>query len=224
MSSRIGVLLSGCGFLDGAEIREAVLTLLALDRLGAEAVCLAPAGPQRHVVDHRTGKEVVGAARDMLAEAARIARGEITDLGGVTAAALDGLILPGGYGAAKNLSDFAFTSARATVHPQVARLLLEMHRAGKPIGAICIAPALLARVLGRRQVRAKLTIGTDAGTAAALEKMGVEHINCACASVVVDEAHRVVSTPAYMSGSGPAEVFEGIRQLVTAVLSLASTR
>lgn len=222
MSSRIGVLLSGCGFLDGAEIREAVLTLLALDRLGAEAVCLAPAGPQRHVVDHRTGKEVVGAARDMLAEAARIARGEITDLGGVTAAALDGLILPGGYGAAKNLSDFAFTSARATVHPQVARLLLEMHRAGKPIGAICIAPAVVAAVLGPT-AHPLLTIGNDRGTAAALVAMGARHQDCAVTGCVVDGANRIVSTPAYMYDAGLADIALGIERACQAVVALCGS-
>lgn len=219
MSPRIGVLLSGCGFLDGTEIREAVLTLLALDRLGAEAVCLAPGGLQRQVIDHGTGKETLGSSRDMLAESARIARGEIGDVAVASAAVLDGLILPGGYGAAKNLSDFAFASARATVHPEVARLLREMHQARKPIGAICIAPAVVAAVLGPT-AHPLLTIGDDPGTAAALLAMGARHQTCAATGCVVDAANRIVSTPAYMFDARLADIALGIERACEAVVAM----
>ncbi|MGH7152240.1 MAG: isoprenoid biosynthesis glyoxalase ElbB, partial [Planctomycetota bacterium] len=146
--ARIGVLLSGCGVLDGSEIHEAVLTLLSLDRAGAEALCMAPDVAQREVVNHLTGAPVAGENRNCLAEAARIARGNIRDLASVKAEELDGLILPGGYGAAKNLSDFAAAGEGARAHPEVARLVLEVAKAGKPIGAICIAPATVAAILG----------------------------------------------------------------------------
>src|SRR5215467_4636044 len=127
MAPKVGVLLSGCGFLDGSEIHEAVLTLLFLDRAGAEAVCMAPAGPQRHVVDHTTRKPADGQSRDVLVESARIARGRIRALAGVRAAELDAIVLPGGFGAAKNLSDFAVAGGNAKPHPEVARLLRELH-------------------------------------------------------------------------------------------------
>ncbi len=219
--TRVGICLSGCGFKDGAEIHESVFTLLALDQAGAQAVCCAPDLEQAAVVNHLTGQRAAAQTRNVLVESARIARGNIADLATVKADVLDALILPGGFGAATNLCDFASKGADCRVHPEVERLASEMLAARKPIGAICIAPALLARILGNRKLAARLTIGRDAETAAALEKMGVRHVESSCASAVTDEAHRVVSTPAYMLGKGPAEVFEGIRRLVDEVLRLA---
>lgn len=222
MSPRVGVLLSGCGFLDGSEIHEAVLTMLHLDRAGATVVCMAPRGASMHVVDHATAKVADGQSRDILVEAARIARGRIRDLAEVRATDLDALIMPGGFGAAKNLCDFAVQGAKATAHPQVARLLREVHAARKPIGAICIAPALLACVLGQ-QLRPTLTIGKDAGTAAALTAMGARHQDCAVTDCVVDKDNRVVSTPAYMYDARISEVAAGIDKLVQAVLELSKS-
>ncbi|MBM4061482.1 MAG: isoprenoid biosynthesis glyoxalase ElbB [Planctomycetes bacterium] len=219
MSCKVGVLLSGCGFLDGSEIHEAVFTLLHLDRHGVEAVCAAPRGAQRHVVDHATGKPAPGPSRDVLVEAARIARGRIVDLATLGARQLDGLILPGGFGAAKNLSDFADQGAAATVHAEVARLLREMHAAKKPIGAICIAPAVVAAVLGR-SAHPRLTIGNDPGTAAALRQLGAVHQDCAVADCVVDAEQRVVTTPAYMCAARVHEVAAGIGRLVDALVGM----
>lgn len=221
MAKKVGVCLSGCGFLDGAEIHESVLTLLALDQAGAQAVCCAPNIQQAAVVDHVRKAPVSGESRNVLVESARIARGAIKDIAQVRAADLDALIFPGGFGAAKNLCNFADAGPDCTVHPAVERLTSECLAAGKPIGAICIAPAMLARILGRKGVHAKLTIGTDAGTAAAINKMGGQHCDCPVTGFVIDETHKVVTTPAYMLGKGPAEVFEGIRKLVEAVLKLA---
>jgi len=218
--ARIGVCLSGCGFLDGAEIHESVLTLLALDQAGAEAVCCAPNIPQTDVVDH-LAKAPARETRNVLRESARIARGEIRDIATVKASQIDGLIFPGGYGAAKNLCSFARDGANCTVHPEVERLTREMLAAKKPIGVICIAPALLARIVGRMDLHPKLTIGTDAQTAGAINAMGAQHCDCPVTEMVVDERHRIVSTPAYMLGKGPAEVFEGIRRCVAEVLRLA---
>ncbi len=148
MAKRIGVLLCGCGVKDGSEIHEAVLTLLAIDNAGAKALCMAPNGDQMHVVNHVTGQPVAGARRNMLEEAARIARGEIRDLASVKAGDLDALAIPGGFGAAKNLCTYAVDGVNCKVHPDVARLVREMRAAKKPICAICIAPVVLAKILG----------------------------------------------------------------------------
>lgn len=217
---KIAVCLSGCGFLDGAEIHEAVCTLLALDQAGAQAVCCAPDIPQAGVVNH-VNQAPAPDSRNVLAESARIARGDIKDVKDVKAADVDGLIFPGGFGAAKNLCTFAADGPDCTVNPGVERLTTEMLAARKPIGAICIAPALLARILGKKDVHPKMTIGTDAQTAGAINKMGGRHCDCPVTEAVTDEAHKIVTSPAYMLGQGPAEVFEGIRKLVSEVLRLA---
>ena len=154
MAKKIGVVLSGCGVYDGAEIHESVLTLLALDRRGASAVLCAPDTPQMHVVNHLSGQVEEGASRNVLVESARIARGAIRDLATVKADELDGLVLPGGFGAAKNLCDFAVKGADCSVHPEVARLVREVHAQGKPVGAVCIAPVLVAKVLGKERAEA----------------------------------------------------------------------
>ena len=220
MATRVGVVLSGCGHRDGAEVRESVLALLAIDRAGAEARCFAPDAPQASVVDHRTGAAVPAESRNVLVEAARIARGRIEDVKAARAKDLDALVLPGGYGAAKNLSNFAEKGHGADVHPEVARLIREMHAAGKPIGAICIAPAVVARVLGASHV--KVTIGDDAGTAKEIEGCGAVHQDCPVDRVVVDEANRVVTTPAYMYGDARlSAVAAGIELCVHEVLARA---
>jgi enhancing lycopene biosynthesis protein 2 len=217
---RVGVVLSGSGVYDGTEIHEAVITLLALDRAGAAAVCMAPDVDQAHVVNHLTGEEEAGAARNVLIESARIARGQVKNIRDVTARELDALILPGGYGAAKNLSTFAFKGADCTVHGDVTRLVKQMHQAGKPIGAMCIAPAAVARIFGG-EIRLDLTIGSDPETAAAIERMGARHVESPVTEIVVDEANKVVSTPAYMSAKTISEAAEGIEKLVAAVLARA---
>jgi enhancing lycopene biosynthesis protein 2 len=218
MGKKIGVLLSGCGVFDGAEIHEAVLTLLYLDQAGAQIVCMAPNVNQLHVIDH-SNQAQAEEQRNVLVESARIARGDIVDLQTVTAAQLDGLIIPGGFGAAKNLSDFAVKGPDAKVHPQVQRLLDEMLAARKPIGALCIAPATVARALGAH--RPEVTIGTDMGTAAAIETMGGKHIACTVDAIHVDAAHKIVTTPAYMLGPSIRHVAVGIEKLVKKVIELA---
>jgi len=215
---KVGVLLSGCGFLDGAEIHEAVLTLLALDQKNAEIVCCAP-NIDHEVVDHLTG-QATGERRNVLREAARIARGNIRDVASVDASELDALILPGGFGAAKNLCDFASKGADCTVHPAVEKLISQMLAQKKPVGAICIAPALLARLAGKRGLKAKVTIGNDPATAQAIVSMGCVHENQPVTGIAVDAQNKLVTTPAYMLGPGPAAVWEGIRKLVDQVLAM----
>jgi enhancing lycopene biosynthesis protein 2 len=220
MAKKIGVVLSGCGVYDGSEIHEAVLTLLSLDRRGASAVVCAPDAPQMHVVNHVTGEVEAGACRNVLVESARIARGAIRDAASVKADELDGLVLPGGFGAAKNLCDFAVKGAACDVHPQVARLVREVHAQGKPVGAVCIAPALVAKVLGGEKPR--LTIGTDEATARGLEAMGAQHVACAVTELAVDRERKLVSTPAYMLGNRISDVAVGIDEAVGALLEMAS--
>lgn len=218
MTKRVGVLLSGCGVFDGSEIHEAVLTLLYLNRAGARVVCTAPNCEQFHVINHMT-QQVMTEKRNVLLESARIARGDIRDLREVTSTDVDALILPGGFGAAKNLSDFAIKGPEAQVHPEVLRLLQEMRASQKPIGAICIAPATLVKALASQPLH--VTIGTDVGTAAAIESMGGIHHLCEVDQICVDTVHKIVTTPAYMLGPSIADVAEGIEKLVAKVLELS---
>jgi enhancing lycopene biosynthesis protein 2 len=215
----VGVVLSGCGVYDGTEIHEAVITLLALDRAGATAVCMAPDVDQAHVIDHRTGDEA-GERRNVLAESARIARGNVRNIQDVRATELDALILPGGFGAAKNLSSFAFKGADCTVHGDVTRLVKQMHQAGKPIGAMCIAPVVVAKAF-EGELQLDLTIGNERETAEAIERMGAKHVETPVTEIVVDKDHKVVSTPAYMCAKTISEAATGIEKLVRTVLEMA---
>jgi enhancing lycopene biosynthesis protein 2 len=215
---RVGVVLAGCGFLDGAEIQEAVATLLALDRRRAKVIAMAPDVQQLHVVDH-VRKEPGAGQRNVLVESARIVRGDIADIAGVGERDLDALVFPGGYGAAKNLCTYAVDGRALKVSPHVERLVRALRTAGKPMGFICIAPLIAAKLLGGEGVR--LTIGDDPATAADLESFGARHVPCRVEEVCVDERLKVVSTPAYMLGPSVAPVASGIDRLVSAVLELA---
>ncbi|MCK5679928.1 isoprenoid biosynthesis glyoxalase ElbB [bacterium] len=216
---KVGVLLSGCGVNDGSEIHEAVLAMLALDRLGVERLCFAPNIDQRDVVNHLSG-EAVAETRNVLVESARIARGEISDLATISVVDMDAVILPGGFGAAKNLSDFALAGAQSEVQPQVLHFIEEMHKAKKPIGALCIAPAVVAKALG--EFKPVLTIGNDLTTADLLESFGAQHQNCPVDDIVVDLDNLIVTTPAYMLGPGLKEIAQGIDKLVQKVVALAT--
>jgi len=218
--AKIGVVLSGCGVYDGSEIHEAVITLLAIDRAGAEAVCMAPNVAQLHVINHLTGEPAAGESRNVLVESARIARGNIKDLATVKAADIDALMLPGGFGAAKNLCDFAVKGADCSVNPEVARLVREIVAARKPLAAVCIAPALISRVLGADNRAPSLTIGTDPATAAALESMGGKHVDCPVREFIVDKQNKLITSPAYMLAGRISEAAEGIEKTVKALIEL----
>jgi len=220
MAKKIGVILSGCGVYDGAEIHEAVITLLAIDRAGAEAVCMAPDMAQMHVVNHLSGEVAAGESRNVLVESARIARGKIKNIKEVKAGELDALILPGGFGAAKNLCDFAVKGAECAVHPEVARLLREMYAAKKPLAAVCIAPAVLAKVLGSDKRSPALTIGTDAGTARALNSMGAKHHDCPVRECIIDNENKLITSPAYMLAGRISEAADGIEKTVKALIGM----
>lgn len=216
--TRVGVVLAGCGVYDGAEIHEAALTLFFLDRAGAEIICMAPNADQMDVVNHIKG-EATGEKRNILIESSRIARGNIRDMKEIGGSALDVLIFPGGFGAAKNLCDFAVKGPDCSVNPEVERLIKEMHGAKKPIGFICIAPVIAAKVLG--SFNPQLTIGNDPDTAEAIKKLGGKHVACTVDNIVVDAKNKVVTTPAYMLGPTISKVALGIEKLVNEVLKLA---
>lgn len=207
---KVAVILSGSGVFDGAEIHESVLTMLYLAKSGAEYQCFAPDILQHHVVNHFTGDISDGESRNVLVESARIARGEIQNINKLHVNDFDALILPGGFGAAKNLSDFAIQGADATVITEVLAACQSFVKAKKPAGYACIAPALLPQIYGHG---VKLTIGTDKDTAEALTQMGAEHIDCAVTDVVVDEQNNLVTTPAYMLAQNIVEAAVGIAEL-----------
>ena len=220
MAKKIGVILSGCGVYDGSEVHESVITLLAIDRAGAEAVCMAPDIEQMHVINHQTGEVAEGEQRNVLVESARIARGEVLNLAQVKASDLDALILPGGFGAAKNLSTFAVDGPDCQVNPEVARIIRDMHAAKKPIAAVCIAPTILSRVLGEDQIPHELTIGDNQDVAGAMDKMGSKHIQCPVQEYVVDKDNKLISSPAYMSAGSIAEAAGGIEKTVKVLLEM----
>ncbi|MBH3403475.1 isoprenoid biosynthesis glyoxalase ElbB [Pseudomonas glycinae] len=216
MSKKVAVILSGCGVYDGAEIHESVITLLRLDQRGAQVQCFAPNIAQLHVINHLTGEEMPE-SRNVLVESARIARGNVKDLREADVEDFDALIVPGGFGAAKNLSNFAIEGAGCTVQPQVLALAEAFAEAGKPVGLICISPALAAKIYGPGVT---CTIGNDADTAAAMNKMGATHEDCAVTDIVEDKARKLVTTPAYMLAQTISEAASGINKLVDRVLEL----
>lgn len=218
MSKRVGVILSGCGYLDGAEIREAILTLLALDKRDAEIVMMAPDKKQHHVVDHLTGNEVKE-SRNVLEEAARIARGKIQKIEEVDPSSLDAVMMPGGYGVAKNLSSFAFKGPEAEMDESVKDFLLKLHKAHKPIGAICISPAVISLLFGKEGV--ELTIGDDASTVSAVEALGAKHFKCSVDEIHIDKKLKIATTPAYMFDDARVkDVAVGIDKCVAAVFEM----
>ena len=216
MSKKVAVILSGCGVYDGAEIYESVITLLRLDQRGAQVQCFAPNIAQLHVINHLTGEEMPE-SRNVLVESARIARGEVKDIREANAEDFDALIVPGGFGSAKNLSNFAVEGTGCTVQPDVLALTEAFAEADKPVGLICISPALAAKIYGPGVT---CTIGNDADTAAALNKMGATHKDCAVSEIVEDKARKLVTTPAYMLAQSISEAASGINKLVDRVLEL----
>jgi enhancing lycopene biosynthesis protein 2 len=218
-TKKFAVVLCGCGHRDGSEIHEATLTLWAIHKNGADYQCFAPNVMQHHVLNHLNGEEMPE-QRNMLIEAARIARGKIKDLAQFDAAAFDGIVIPGGFGAAKNLCTYAFDGPDCSVNPDVARAIQAMRQAGKPIGALCIAPVIVAKVLGKVTV----TAGQDADTAANIGAMGGSHAPTWQSEVVVDQASKVVTTPCYMLDSRVDQIGEGADQLIQAMLKLTQSK
>ena len=215
-TKKVAVILSGCGVYDGAEIHESVITLLRLDQRGAKVQCFAPEIAQLHVINHLTGEQMPE-TRNVLVESARIARGEIKDVREARVEDFDALIVPGGFGAAKNLSSFATEGAACSVQADVLSLAEAFAQACKPIGLMCISPAIAAKIYGPGVI---CTIGTDADTAAAVTKMGGTHEDCEVSEIVEDKARKLVSTPAYMLAKSISEAAAGINKMVDRVLEL----
>ncbi len=213
---KIAVILSGNGVYDGAEIHEATLTLLAIARQGAQYQCFAPDINQAQVINHLTGEEMPE-TRNVLIEAARIARGNIKPLSEYNAADYDAIIFPGGFGAAKNLCTFAFDGADCTVNPDVESAIRSTVVAEKPVGALCISPVLIAKVLGDVEV----TIGQDIETADAIETLGATHVITTHGEIVVDEKYKVVTTPCYMLNATIEQIATGAENAVKKVIEMA---
>lgn len=218
MSKKVAVVLSGCGVYDGAEIHEAVLTLLALDLKGVSYQCFAPDIDQLHVINHLTGEVAEGETRNVLVEAARIARGNIKPLTEAQVDEFDALLVPGGFGAAKNLCDFAINGSAMSVQEDFLQFAQAIHQAGKPIGLICISPSMSAKICGEGT---ECTIGNDQETAAAINAMGAKHIDCPVEKAHVDKAKKLVTTPAYMLAESISQAKTGIFECVDEVLAMA---
>ncbi|MBE7374620.1 isoprenoid biosynthesis glyoxalase ElbB [Pseudomonas lopnurensis] len=217
MNKKVAVILSGCGVYDGSEIYESVITLLRLDQRGAKVQCFAPNIAQMHVINHLTGEQMPE-SRNVLTESARLARGEIKDLREARAEDFDALILPGGFGAAKNLSNFATEGAGSQALPEVIALARSFVQAGKPIGMMCIAPTMATQIFGPGVV---CTLGSDEADAAkAVVEMGAKHQPCEVGDIVEDKQHKLVTTPAYMLAQSISEAASGIYKLVDRVLEM----
>lgn len=213
---KIAVVLAGNGVYDGSEIHEATLTLLAIAEQGAQYQCFAPDIPQAHVVNHLTGEEMPE-IRNVMVEAARIARGNIKPLSEYDASEYNAIIFPGGYGAAKNLCTFAFDGVDCVVIPEVEKVVKDTVNAGKPIGSLCISPVMIAKVLGD----VKVTIGNDEGTVKAIREMGGTHVKTTHGEIVVDEKYKVVTTPCYMLDATIDQIALGARKVVKKLLEMA---
>jgi len=215
---KVAVVLSGCGVFDGSEIYESTLTLLALDQAGVAYQCMAPNIEQMHVINHLSGEPVEQERRNVLVEAARIARGDIIDLAEAKADDYSAIIIPGGFGAAKNLSDFAVNGAKMTVNQDLKDFVQALSGQHKPVGLICIAPAMVPSLFGSNAI---CTIGNDADTADAIVAMGGRHEECSVEDITVDTDKKIVTTPAYMLAERISDAEKGISKLVAKVIELA---
>lgn len=214
---KVAVILSGCGVFDGAEIQEVVLSLLALEQNDAQWQCFAPDIDQHHVIDHRTG-EAMNETRNVLTEASRIVRGEILPLTDLNVDHFDALLVPGGFGAAKNLSDFAYNGDPVQVHQDMFAVCQAFARSEKPAGYMCIAPIMIPQIYPKG---VKGTIGNEPDIAAAFNRMGGEHIECPVSDYVLDQRHHLLSTPAYMLATSVLDAASGINRMVKKLVELA---
>lgn len=210
----IGIILSGCGYLDGAEIHETTLAMLAMDQSGVSYQGIAPERPQNEIVNHCTQRKE-GGERSILFESSRIMRGNIIDLDSANVDDYDALIFPGGFGVAKNLSDFAYNQKEYTVNSDILGFAKDASQSSLPMGFICIAPIIMPFIYPRG---IRLTIGNDKDIASILINKGAEHIECDASNIIIDENNKTISTPAYMIGSGLTEIKQGIDKLVAQLI------
>ena len=218
--NKVGVVLSGCGHQDGSEIHEAVFTLHALEKAGAEAIIMAPDMDQFHVINHLNGNEDLSESRNILVESARIARGKVVDVASVSGHQLDALIFPGGTGMAKNIFDYSMAGINCTVISDVQRLVVEILEADKPLGAICIAPVMVAKILEYLGRTGTVTGGFNVEINNDIKAMGINTIEVGAEEIVVDKENKIVTTPAYVEAKSMNESFTGIEKLVNKVLDM----
>ena len=218
--NKIGVVLSGSGHQDGSEIHEAVFTLLALSKTDVEVIMMAPDMDQFHVINHLNGKEETSESRNILVESARIARGNIVDVASVSGSQLDALIFPGGTGMAKNIFDYHMAGINCTVISDVQRLVVEILEAGKPLGAICIAPVMVAKILEYLGRTGTVTGGCNIEINNDIKAMGINTIEVGAEEIVIDEENKIITTPAYVEAESMSEAFTGIEKLVNKVLEM----
>lgn len=224
---KIGVLLSGCGVYDGAEIQEAVLTLLEIDRMGAEAVCIGIDAAQHHVLNHLNGAEMTE-TRNMLVEAARIARGNIKAIQEIVPADLDALVIPGGFGSAKNLTSWAFDGPNSSIRSDVKLLLVNLVNIGKPIVALCVSPIVLAKAFEGSMIQPKMTIGSKNGASPysisdfeeGLTKTGAMAVDLPLGEVLIDEENRLITAPCYMMEARISEIHQNIQAAFSALKTM----
>jgi enhancing lycopene biosynthesis protein 2 len=224
---KIGVLLSGCGVFDGAEIQEAVLTLLAIEEIGAEAVCIGINEAQYHVINHISGEEM-GETRNMMIEASRICRGNITEIGQISPADIDALVIPGGFGSAKNLTSWAFHGPDGEINPKVKLLIVNMINVGKPIAALCVSPVVVAKALEGSGIKADMTIGTDKEKSPynikdftdGLEKTGALTEMKSVHEIQIDSSNKIITAPCYMMDASILDVRKNIRSAIEALRDL----
>jgi len=224
---KIGVLLSGCGVYDGAEIQESVLTLLSIEEIGATAVCISVDKPQHHVINHLTGEEM-NESRNMMIESARIARGEVKNILDINPADIDALVIPGGFGSAKNFTDWAFNGPDGKILPEVKLLLVNLVNIGKPIAALCVSPVVLSKAIEGSNLSATMTIGTDKenspydiqGFSAGLQKSGASTKMKSIREILVDTENKIVTAPCYMMDASILDVRKNIRSAIEALRDL----
>ena len=227
MKKNIGVLLSGCGVYDGAEIQESILTLLAIEEIGASYQCISVNKKQHHVVNHLTGEEM-SESRNMLVEAARIARGNVKEITEISPADIDALVIPGGFGSAKNFTTWAFNGPDSEILPEVKLLLVNLINAGIPIVALCVSPIVLAKALEGSGINLNMTLGTSdepspydiTAFSQGIEKTGVHSEMKSIREILIDEENRVITAPCYMMEVSISEVNANIRQAMTALKNL----
>ncbi len=212
---RFAVVLAGCGVFDGSEIHEATMTLYAIMKNQGEYEIFAPDIMQHHVINHVSGDDM-NETRNVLTESARIARGKIRALNEFRSEDFDAVIFPGGFGVAKNLSSFAFDGPDCKVIPEVERTVKDMVDSGKPVGALCISPAIMAKILDKPV----LTIGSDEATAKALESMGASHKTSGHGEVVVDPDYKLVTSPCYMLDANILQIAEGADAVVKEIFGM----
>ncbi len=226
---RIGVLLSGCGVYDGAEIHEAVLSLLAIDEIGAEALCISINAPQHHVINHATGEEM-NEQRNMLIESARISRGNIINIQDLNPSELDALVIPGGFGSAKNLTNWAFLGPNGNVRDDVKSLIVNIIRIGKPLLVLCVSPVVVAKALEGSGIKANLAIGSKNNSSPysiedfqkGMESIGATTVDKGITEILIDHSNRIITAPCYMMEASISQVRSNIKMAMDALKELCN--